>query len=180
MNTPELWRDVWVDLHYLDDYDGDRIDLAHEWLSHAGDMPRSLKIEADHPYIGPDIDRLVVPFRFRSLDLTLTRDQFQRVLTLSLQTQSLYLQFSTPFFHGIYEDCSACNMITTLPWSQLRHLHIDDASISTSTLINALGDCLVLEELLITLCPDPSPCDAPASFITVPNLRELSLYLVAG
>ena len=177
MNTPELWRDVAVDL-CRDRHNDSRINLAHEWLSHAGDMLRSLKIEAHYPRNTSDIDRLIVPFSFRSLDLSLTRDQFQRVLTLPLQTQSLHL--GAPFSRDIYEDCSACNMITTLPWSQLCHLRIDDASISTSTLISALGGCLVLEELWLILCPDPAPCDAPASFITVPNLRKLSLYFMTG
>ncbi len=166
-----------------DHYNGRRIDLAHEWLSCAGDMPRSLNIKAlDHEF--EVIDRLVVPFRFRRLDLTLTRGQSQRSLSLSHQTQSLHslrlLVAGASFPQPIYEDFSAYNLITTLPWSQLRHLHIGNASISASTLINALSNCLVLEELWMILCPDPAPCDAPASFITLPNVQQLTLRFITG
>ena len=81
---------------------------------------------------------------------------------------------------AVYEDCSAYSLITTLRWSQLRHLCIDSASISASTLINAFGNCLVLEELWMVVCPDPAPCNAPPSFITLPNLRRLTLHFIIG
>ena len=188
MNTPELWRDVTVKLDY-GYHNGCKIDLAHEWLSHAGDMPRSLKITAQDDLLDDSdewctaevVDLLVVPFRFRSLDLSLTRGQFQRVLDHPPQTQSLHsLQLMAAFPQDVYEDCSAYNLITTLPWSQLRHLSIEDASSSASTLMNVLSSCSVLEELWIILCPDPVPCDTPASFITLPNLEQLTLYFLIG
>jgi hypothetical protein len=187
MNTPELWRDVRVVLPCdYDCYSGCRINLAHGWLSHAGDMLRSLKITAQESekWCSEAVDRLVPPFRFRSLDLALTRGQFRRLLSLPPQMQSLHslrLGMAGAWSpHPVYEDFSAYSLITTLPWSQLRHLHIDGASISASTLINALGNCLVLEELWMILCPDPAPCDAPASFITLPNLQQLTLRFVTG
>ena len=149
MNTPELWRDVTLEL-YDDCYNGCRIDLAHKWLSCAGDMPKSLRMTQQYPddpkirWPSEAVDRLVVPFRFRSLDLILSRSQFQRVLSLPLQTQcldSLRLMVARllAFPRAADEDCSACNLITTLPWSQLRYLRINDARISASTLINVLS-----------------------------------------
>ena len=189
-STPELWRDVTMELK-LDRYNGCRIDLAHQWLSRAGDMPRSLKIQhmIDSAWECPDCEdvgsRLVVPFRFRSLDLALSSNQFRRVLSLLPQTQSLeslQLTGESPesFPPTIYEGCSAYNLIAALPWSQLLHLSINNATTSASTLINVLGNCLVLEQLSMILCPDPASCNAPASFITLPSLKKLKLYFVTG
>jgi hypothetical protein len=81
---------------------------------------------------------------------------------------------------AMYENNSAYNLITTLPWSQLRHLSINNATTSVSTLINVLSNCLVLEQLSMALCPDPAPCDAPAFFITLPNLEQLALHFETG
>ncbi|KAF8308713.1 hypothetical protein F5887DRAFT_479390 [Amanita rubescens] len=184
MNTPELWRDVTMQL-YNDYYNRRRINLAFEWLSRAGDMPRSLEIKAQsrHDPWAEAIDQLVVPFKFRSLDLTLTRVQFHKLLSLPPQAQSLHtlrLVAAALFPLAAYEDCSTYSLITTLRWSQLRHLCIDSASISASILINALGNCLVLEELWMVVCPDRAPCNAPPSFITLPNLRRLTLHFIIG
>ncbi len=32
----------------------------------------------------------------------------------------------------------------------------------------------------MNLCPDPAPCDAPASSITIPNLQQLTLRFITG
>jgi len=53
---------------------------------------------------------------------------------------------------------------------------VESSPSSAFTLINALSNCLVLQELWMILCPDPTPCAAPASFITLPNLQHNSIF----
>ena len=92
INTSELWRAVTMELRYIDDYEH-KIQIAHQWLKRAGNMTRSLRISTsgvDEKWCSEAIDRLVLPFRFRSLDLLISHHQFDRILSLPPQfTQSL-------------------------------------------------------------------------------------------
>jgi hypothetical protein len=62
-----------MELHQYDDHEHG-IQVAHEWLMQAGNMTRSLRMSifVVDEKCSEVVDWLVLPFRFRSLDLTLS------------------------------------------------------------------------------------------------------------
>jgi hypothetical protein len=207
INTPELWRVVAMELRYIDDYEH-KIQVAHQWLKRAGNMTRSLRISTlgvDEKWCSEAIDRLVLPFRFRSLDLLISHRQFYRILSLPPQfTQSLeniqFLATSNPLLDPNTDSntevsdkflnlntlrmtatLSTSHLMAMFPWRQLRSIFVWGTTSLPSSFINILGDSAVLEELRVTIYPDrPVASKAPTSFITLPNLRRLDLGFVGG
>ena len=205
INTPELWRVVAMELRYIDDYEH-KVQVAHQWLKRAGHMTRSLRISTsgvDEKWCAEAIDRLVLPFRFRSLDLLISYHQFNRILSLPPQfTQSLenlqFLAMSNPLLDPNTDSntevsypkdkflnletlrmtatLSASRLMAMFPWGQLRCIFVWGTTSLPSSFINMLSDSAVLEELRVTIdCDPPATSKAPASFITLPNLRSLDL-----
>ena len=204
INTPELWRAVAMELRDNHDHEH-RIQVAQQWLKRAGNATRSLKIrisEVDEKWCTEAVNRLVLPFRFRSLDLVLARHQFDRILSLPSQfTQSLekfqflattdqpldsntelshsnhkFLHLKTLRMTGIF---SASHLMAIFPWAQLRCVFIWGTTVLPASFLNVLADSLALEELRVTIGPDPATFKAPASF-TLPNLQRLNLGFKAG
>lgn len=210
INTSELWRAVTMELRYIDDYEH-KIQVAHQWLKRAGNMTRSLRISTsgvDEKWCSEAIDRLVLPFRFRSLDLLISHHQFDRILSLPPQfTQSLeniqFLATSNPLLDPNIDSnsevsypkdkflnlktlrmtatLSTSHLMAMFPWRQLRSIFVWGTTSLPCSFIHILGDSAVLEELRVTIYPDRSAASkAPTSFITLPNLRRLDLGFAGG
>ena len=205
INTPELWRVVAMELRNNDDYEH-RIQVTHQWLKRAGNMTRSLRIGTsgvDEKWCTEAVNRLVLPFRFKSLNLLLSRHQFDRILSLQPQfTQSLeniqflatgdppldlytkeshprnkFLNLKTLLITGTYW---ASHLVAIFPWGQLHCVSIWGTTIFPASFINIFADSVVLEELRVTIGPDSATSKAQASFITLPNLRHLDLGFRTG
>ena len=190
-----------MELRGIDDYEH-KIQVAHQWLKRAGNMTRSLRISTwgvDENWCTEAIDWLVLPFRFRSLDLLISHQHFDRILSCSPQfTQSLeniqFLATNHPPLDSNTEvsypkdkflnlktlrmtaTLTASHLIAMFPWRQLRCIFVWGTTSLPSSFINILGDSAVLEELRVSIYPDPPAASkALASLITLPNLRSLDL-----